>query len=90
MLEELSPNPSSTTTFVPVDNEALSSKIRALITKEDALDLISRVGSIPEAEWPRDNRLRSEKFRRIIDSGDKDGIVALIKAIWENGKRRIA
>lgn len=79
---------SSSQTFVPVDNEKLVSTIRPLLTKDEVMDIISRVKSIPETEWKKDNRVRSEQFRNIIESGDREGMVSLIKAIYSNGKKR--
>ena len=74
--------------FVPVDNKKLVSSMRPLLTKEEAMDMIRRIKTIPEAEWKSDNRIRSEKFREVIESGDRDGMIAIIKAVYENGLKR--
>jgi len=79
---------SSSQTFVPVENKKLVDAMRPLLTKEEIMDIISRIKDIPEVEWQRDNRIRSERFRSIIESGDREGIIALIKTVYENGKRR--
>ena len=85
----VSPNSSADAhTFVPVDNERLVSSMRPLLTKEEAMDMIHRIKSIPEAEWQSDNRSRSESFRAIIESGDREGMIAVIKAVYENGLKR--
>ena len=75
-------------TFVPVDNEKLVSSMRPLLSKEEVLDMIRSIDGVPEAEWIGDNRVRSEKFKSIIDSGDRQKIIAMIKAIHETGRRR--
>jgi CarD family transcriptional regulator len=77
-----------TMTFVPVDNKNLVAAMRPLLTKDEIMQLLSRVKSLPDVEWQNDNRIRSEKFRRIIESGDREGMISLIKTIYENGKRR--
>ena len=74
--------------FVPVDNDRLVSSMRPLLTKEEAMDMISRIKSIPEAEWKKDNRVRSEKFRHVIETGDREGMISVIKAVYENGVKR--
>lgn len=74
--------------FVPTDNEKLVSTMRPLLTKEEAMDMIKRIKTIPEAEWKNDNRIRSEKFRKVIESGDRDSVIAVIKAVYENGIKR--
>lgn len=74
--------------FVPTDNEKLVSAMRPLLTKEEAMDMIKRIKTIPEAEWKNDNRIRSEKFRKVIESGDRDSVIAVIKAVYENGIKR--
>ena len=75
-------------TYVPVDNEKLVCAMRPLLTKAEIMEIISKISTLPEVEWQRDNRLRSEKFRSIIESGDREGMLALIKTVYENGKRR--
>lgn len=74
--------------FVPVDNEKLVSSMRPLLTRDEAMDMISRIKNIPEAEWKADNRIRSEKFRQVIESGDREGMISVIKAVYENGIKR--
>ena len=75
-------------TFVPVDNDKLVASMRPLLTKKEAMEMISRIKSIPEAEWKKDNRIRSENFRHIIESGDREGMISVIKAVYENGVKR--
>ena len=75
-------------TFVPIDNQKLVSAMRPILTKNEAMDMIRRIRTIPEAEWKNDNRVRSEKFRSIIESGDRDGMISVIKAVYENRLKR--
>ena len=82
-------NSSSTTkTFVPKANKKLVESMRPLLTKDEVMDIIKRIKDIPEVEWQNDNRVRSEHFRSIIESGDREEILSLIKTVYENGKRR--
>ena len=79
---------SDSQTYVPLENKKLVKSMRRLLTVDEARALISRAGDVLPIEWQEDNRIRSEKFRKIIDSGDRDKIVAMIKAIYQNGERR--
>jgi len=89
VLKDLRSNFSSQT-FVPVDNEKLVGTMRKLHTTDEIMDIISRIKIIREAEWQTDNRVRTEKFRSIIESGDTEGIIAVIKAIYLSGIKRQA
>lgn len=75
-------------TYVPVDNEKLVCAMRPLLTKKEIMTIISKISTLEGIEWQRDNRLRSEKFRSIIESGDREGMLALIKTVYENGMKR--
>ena len=79
---------SDSQTYVPLENKRLVKSMRRLLTADEARALISRADTFLPIEWQEDNRIRSEKFRKIIDSGDREKIIALIKAIYINGERR--
>ena len=87
ILHELSSSTESQI-YVPVDNEKLVGAMKPLLTADEAARLLTRVSSIPLLKWNKDNRVRSEKFRKIIDSGDREDIISLMKTVYENGKRR--
>ncbi len=79
---------SDSLTFVPVDNEALVAMMRPLLTREEILSILHTQESEPELEWVRDNRQRAERFKKIIDSGDRARIIAMIRSIYKTGLRR--
>lgn len=79
---------SSSQTFVPVDNEALVANMRPLLTKEEARAFVASINSLPVAEWISDNRARSEKFKALIECGDRCGMVSMIKLVKATGIRR--
>ena len=87
VLSDLRVNVSSQT-YVPIDNERLVGTMRPLLTKEEIMDIISRIRTIPEAEWNDDNRVRTELFREVIESADTEGMIAIIKAINANAIKR--
>ncbi len=74
--------------FVPVDNKKLTSSMHGILTKDAALELISRIKDVPVMPWNGDNRARLDGFKRVVESGDREGILSIIKTVYENGIRR--
>ncbi len=88
VLRELSSS-SKSQTFVPVDNKKLSASMYPILSKEEVQALMSRISTIPSMEWHSDNRIRAEKFKAIIESGNREEILSLIKTVHEiNSCRR--
>ena len=79
---------SGSQTFVPVDNEKLVAKMRPLLTREEVMEIIGSLDSIPVADWIGDNRARSESFKCTIEEGDRVKMISMIKLINETAKRR--
>lgn len=76
--------------YVPVDNKKLVASMRPLITRReiDELLLKAKENKLSSIEWQQDNRVRSETFKKIIESGDREGILSLIRTVYENGQKR--
>ena len=89
VLEELGAR-SASKTFVPVDNKKLVSSMRPLLTKEEIGELLTKIKEkrLSGVEWHNDNRMRSEQFKRIIESGDREAIISIIRSVYENGVKR--
>lgn len=77
-------------TFVPTDNERLVSFMRPLLTKDEIVSLIHSYISIAPLDWINENRARQEYFKKVMESGDRAQIIAMIHTIDECGKRREA
>lgn len=77
-------------TFVPTNSEKLVGMMRPLIAREEAMRLIESASALPELEWSRDNRVRNEKFRKVMESGDHEKMISMIKTIYLAGKKRSA
>ena len=75
-------------TFVPADNERLVGAMRPLLTADELDSLISDAKNIQPCDWIEANRDRSERFKQIMESGDRVGMIAMIKAINESAIRR--
>ncbi|MCR5593102.1 MAG: hypothetical protein K6F79_05085 [Saccharofermentans sp.] len=66
--------------YVPYNNEKLTAKIKPVISKKEALDLIHNIkdGSL---KWIEDRNERKEVYNGLISSGDRKSIVDVITAI---------
>jgi CarD family transcriptional regulator len=83
-------NRSDSLIFVPCDSERLVSAMRPLLTRDEAIDLIRRIDSLPDIEWIESNRARAEHFKKLMESADREAMFSMIRAIDENAKRREA
>jgi len=72
--------------YVPFNNEKLTSKIKPVISKKEALDLIHAIDD-NSIEWIEDRNERKEIFNGLVASGDRKSIVDVISAITAHRKR---
>lgn len=77
-------------TYVPIDNERLTARMRPLLTREEILELLHGAKDAPGTEWSRDNRVRNERFKNIMESGDRARLLAMIRDIYAAGQKRIS
>ena len=80
--------PTSSLTYVPVDNEMLTANIHPLLTKDEIYELLDGIKNAPETEWIEENRARSEAYKRILASADRMKIISMIQFIRKTGIRR--
>lgn len=81
---------SDSLTFVPTDNEGLVANMRPLLTKDQVVALVHEMKNPKPIKWINENRPRSDAFKKIMESGDREMMVSMIHAICENAKRREA
>lgn len=74
--------------YVPVDNERLVLAMQPLLTCEQARDLIGGQTELPVIEWISDNRARAERFKAIVESGDRAAMLSMIRMVYESGLAR--
>lgn len=79
---------SDSKTYVPCDNERLVMQMHPLKSKDEILSLLDLVSAAPEIEWETNNRLRSEQYRRIMESGDRLSFISMIKSVLKMGEAR--
>lgn len=71
----------SATTYVPVNNNELVAKMRRILSAEEIIDLIH---SMDEADtiWIANDNVRKEKYREIINSGDRKQMMMMVKTLF--------
>ncbi|MBQ4153993.1 MAG: hypothetical protein IJE01_02185 [Clostridia bacterium] len=69
------------TVMVPTDNELLISRMYNPLSKNEA-DLF--VAGLPDILpfWVEDDRLRNEEYKKVLISGERERIAAVIKALY--------
>lgn len=80
---QLVPLDNHITIFIPVDNEHAVSKIRKILSKDNIYKLIR---TMPDNEtiWIKDKNIRKQKYNEIINHGNHEQLVKLIKTLYLN------
>jgi len=81
-------SPSSSLTYVPLDNEALVSQLQPLLTKDEITNAVRTAKNSPPLEWVEENRARSEMYKRILATADRAKMLSMIRSVYETGIRR--
>ena len=87
VLKELA-SPSSSLTYIPLENEELTSQMKTLLTADEVIDVIKTAKSQSDLEWIEDNRARSEMYKKILASGDRVRMLVMMNSIYHTGQRR--
>ncbi len=77
-------------TYVPVDNEVLTSQLQPLLTKDEIIAVIREAKATQPIAWIEENRARSEAYKRILATADRVQLLAMIRMVYETGIRREA
>lgn len=77
-------------TYVPLDNARLMAAMHPLLSSEDIYALIERAPEISALEWVENNRARAEKYKEIMELGDRGAIIAMVKSISNMANERAA
>ena len=87
VMKEYSSN-SPSLTYVPLDNEALTSQMKPLLTKEEIIEVVRKAKNSPPLEWIEDNRARSEAYKKILSTADRALMLSMIDSVYKTGLRR--
>ena len=81
---------SDSQTFVPTDNARLVASMRPLLSQDELISLYNGSLNLPEIEHIPENRARQDYYKRIMESGDRAAMLAMISAIDASTARREA
>ena len=70
----------NTVVFVPVQNEALTSKMQNVLTKAQSEELIGKIALIDVIK-PSDEAEKRELYKTVLSRGDRERLVSVIKTI---------
>ncbi len=71
------------TVMLPKSNAALVSRLRRILTPEEAEKLIANIPDEIGAEWIENEKERKENYRSVIMNGDRAELVRHIKRLYE-------
>ena len=75
------------TTYVPVENETLTGKMRRVLTKGEIDGMIASAGG-EKLEWIDDTRRRADAFSQIVAKGISADLLKLISCLYLEKKAR--
>lgn len=78
-------NDNTSILYVPVDSQALVSKMKRVLSAEEIYALIR---SMPkeQAIWIEDERERKARYKEILEHGERFELVGMIKALYQHQK----
>ena len=71
--------------YIPVENEAAVAKLRPLMNREELLALLHSQ-QVRDYPWISDENQRKLRFRELIHSGDRPGLMGMISALHRHKK----
>ena len=83
-------SPSNSLTYVPLENEMLTSQMKPLLTKDEIVAVIKESKVAQPLEWIDDNRARSEFYKKLLSTSDRLKLLLMIDAVYKTGVRREA
>lgn len=81
-------SPSSSLTYVPLDNELLTEQMKPLLTKDEIAEVIRAAKKSPLLDWIEDNRARSEYYKKLLGTADRLKLLCMIDTVYQTGIRR--
>jgi len=86
----LSPNEQPSARFyVPTHNQVALSKLRPLLTEEELEALLSSEDAHKDC-WVVDENQRKQKYRELINSGDRAALISMIRSLHKHKESQLA
>lgn len=75
--------------YVPMHNEVALSKLRPLLSKEELEALIVSDATRQDC-WIADENQRKQKYRELINNGDRAALISMIRALHQHRENQLA
>ena len=72
-----------------VTTEADRTRLRALMTADEAQELLHNIGDI-DAVWVKNDKLREKEYREAFKTNEPEKLVAIIKSLYNRSRIRLA
>ena len=72
-----------------VTTEADRTRLRALMTADEAQELLHHIGDI-DAVWVKNDKLREKEYREAFKTNEPEKLVAIIKSLYNRSRIRLA
>lgn len=69
--------------LVPTHSESAMSKLRRMLSKEELLQILQS-SEVREDGWIRDENLRKQTYRELINSGDRTALMKMICTLYRH------
>ncbi len=66
--------------YVPTQNPAAVAKLKSVLTKDQLDDLLSSP-VVTDDIWILDENLRKQRYRELINSGDRAALISMVKSL---------
>ncbi len=76
----------NSTIFVPEDNEALLSKMRPILTREEIAQILCQVPA-QELDWIEDPNERKTEYQKILLGGERLLLIRMIHALMQHRQK---
>ncbi len=76
----------ASTLYVPVNNEKMTSKIKPVISRNEARELVKNIPNIV-VDWIEDKNKRKDTFAHLINFGTREDIIGIINLINEHREK---
>lgn len=74
---------SSSTLYVPVDNQDLTAKMRHVLSADEVHEIIRAIPG-ERSMWIEDENERKETYREVLQRGDRMELIRIIKALYDH------
>ena len=75
--------------YLPIDNPAALAKLKAVLTKEKLLELLSS-DVVQQDIWIADENHRKQQYRELIGSGDRVTLMKMVTSLYRYKAQQLA